>query len=115
MVSQQQSDRPHTSQSGSGAGGGGGVGVVGPDRGHSSHNGDANPTKSNSGFRIVLYGWRKKCLYVLVFGLMLLIVVNLALTLWILKVMEFSAVSGLIWLRQRNADNCQEVVGRAGQ
>lgn len=40
-----------------------------------------------------LYGWRKKCLYLLVFALMLLIVLNLGLTLWILKVMEFSAVS----------------------
>lgn len=45
-------------------------------------------------FHMGLYGWRKKCLYLLVFSLMLLIVVNLGLTLWILKVMEFSAVSG---------------------
>ncbi|XP_061398344.1 uncharacterized protein LOC133334061, partial [Musca vetustissima] len=37
-----------------------------------------------------LIGWRKKCLYTLLVLLMLLIIVNLGLTLWILKVMEFS-------------------------
>lgn len=45
-----------------------------------------------SGFHIGLYGWRKRCLYILILGLMILIVVNLTLTLWILKVMEFSSV-----------------------
>lgn len=40
-----------------------------------------------------LIGWRKKCLYTLLLLLMLLIVTNLVLTLWILKVMEFSTVS----------------------
>lgn len=50
--------------------------------------------EEKSCLQLGLYGWRKKCLYVLVFSLMLLIVVNLGLTLWILKVMEFSAVSG---------------------
>lgn len=39
-----------------------------------------------------LIGWRKKCLYTLLVLLMLLIIVNLGLTLWILKVMEFSTV-----------------------
>ncbi|XP_017872532.1 PREDICTED: delta-sarcoglycan [Drosophila arizonae] len=37
-----------------------------------------------------LIGWRKKCLYTLLLLLMLLIITNLVLTLWILKVMEFS-------------------------
>lgn len=47
----------------------------------------------NSGFlELALSGGRKKCLYLLLLALMLLIVLNLALTLWILKVMEFSAV-----------------------
>lgn len=49
-------------------------------------------TSSSNGFHIGLHGWRKKCLYLLIVGLMILIVVNLALTLWILKVMEFSPV-----------------------
>ncbi|KAH8273459.1 hypothetical protein KR018_002033 [Drosophila ironensis] len=37
-----------------------------------------------------LIGWRKKCLYTLLLLLMLLIITNLVLTLWIIKVMEFS-------------------------
>ncbi|EDW25854.1 GL14360 [Drosophila persimilis] len=37
-----------------------------------------------------LIGWRKKCLYTLLLLLMLLIVTNLVLTLWIIKVMQFS-------------------------
>ncbi|XP_075157909.1 sarcoglycan delta [Haematobia irritans] len=37
-----------------------------------------------------LIGWRKKCLYTLLVLLMLLIIINLGLTLWILKVMEFT-------------------------
>lgn len=50
-------------------------------------------TNSSTGYHIGLYGWRKKCLFLLILGLMVLIIVNLALTLWILKVMEFSSVS----------------------
>lgn len=44
-------------------------------------------------FRIGIYGWRKKCLYVLILVLLVMVIVNLALTLWVLKVMEFSSVS----------------------
>lgn len=40
-----------------------------------------------------IIGWRKKCLFFILFILLILIVTNLALTLWILKVMEFSTVS----------------------
>lgn len=45
------------------------------------------------GLNLSLYGWRKKCLYTIILLLMILITVNLSLTLWILKVMEFSSVS----------------------
>jgi Sarcoglycan complex subunit protein len=41
----------------------------------------------------IIFGWRKQCLFVIIFLLMVLISVNLALTLWILKVMEVSSVS----------------------
>lgn len=51
-----------------------------------------NVDSSGSNFCLGLYGWRKRCLYILILSLMVLIVVNLALTLWILKVMEFSTV-----------------------
>lgn len=47
---------------------------------------------SGEEFYLGLYGWRKKCLYFLILSLAILIVVNLALTLWILKVMEFTTV-----------------------
>lgn len=40
-----------------------------------------------------IQGWQKQCLYVIIMLLMILISVNLSLTLWILKVMELSAVS----------------------
>ncbi|CAO1338404.1 unnamed protein product [Diamesa serratosioi] len=43
------------------------------------------------GMNLSLYGWRKQCLYLILFLLMILISINLALTLWILKVMEVSS------------------------
>ncbi|KAK0076429.1 hypothetical protein PV325_005388, partial [Microctonus aethiopoides] len=46
---------------------------------------------SCNGFRFGVYGWRKRCLYSLVLGLMIMVILNLALTLWLLKVMEFSS------------------------
>lgn len=44
-------------------------------------------------FKIGIYGWRKRCLYILILGLLIMVIVNLALTLWVLKVMEFSSVN----------------------
>nr|XP_019564285.2 LOW QUALITY PROTEIN: zeta-sarcoglycan-like [Aedes albopictus] len=44
-----------------------------------------------TGVQLTLYGWRKKCLYSVILILMIMIIINLALTLWILKVMEFSS------------------------
>lgn len=44
---------------------------------------------NNRGF---LYGWRKHCLFFIVFLLVILIAINLALTLWILKALEVSQV-----------------------
>ncbi|KAL1509101.1 hypothetical protein ABEB36_003895 [Hypothenemus hampei] len=41
-------------------------------------------------FRLGIYGWRKKCLYALILVLLFMVIVNLALTLWVLKVMDFS-------------------------
>ncbi|XP_048517683.1 delta-sarcoglycan isoform X2 [Dendroctonus ponderosae] len=42
------------------------------------------------GFRMGMYGWRKKCLYGLILVLLFMVIVNLALTLWVLKVLDFS-------------------------
>ncbi|XP_076236182.1 sarcoglycan delta isoform X2 [Calliopsis andreniformis] len=43
------------------------------------------------GFRLGVYGWRKRCLYSLVLTLMVIVILNLALTVWLLKVMGFSS------------------------
>ncbi|GFS03988.1 zeta-sarcoglycan [Elysia marginata] len=37
-----------------------------------------------------VYGWRKRCLYACIVVLMISVVVNLALTVWILRVLDFS-------------------------
>lgn len=47
----------------------------------------------NSQFKVGIYGWRKKCLYILVMALMLMLIINLALTLWVLKVLDFNSVN----------------------
>ncbi|CAG7688220.1 unnamed protein product, partial [Allacma fusca] len=47
--------------------------------------------KYQDGCQIGLYGWRRRCLFLVLAILLLLVVINLALTLWILKVMEFSS------------------------
>eukprot|EP00731_Ephydatia_muelleri_P030659 Em0022g173a len=41
-----------------------------------------------------IYGWRKRCLYFFILFLVAVIIINLALTIWILVVMDFS-VSGM--------------------
>ncbi|EDL85272.1 sarcoglycan, gamma (dystrophin-associated glycoprotein) [Rattus norvegicus] len=43
-------------------------------------------------YKIGIYGWRKRCLYLFVLILLTILVVNLALTIWILRVMWFSPV-----------------------
>nr|CAD7405306.1 unnamed protein product [Timema poppensis] len=49
------------------------------------------PVASRYNFKVGIYGWRKRFLYLLILGLMVMVIVNLALTLWVLKVMEFSS------------------------
>uniref|UniRef100_A0A8C3X905 Gamma-sarcoglycan n=1 Tax=Catagonus wagneri TaxID=51154 RepID=A0A8C3X905_9CETA len=41
-------------------------------------------------YKIGIYGWRKRCLYLFVLLLLIILLVNLALTIWILRVMWFS-------------------------
>lgn len=48
-------------------------------------------SESKYHFKIGIYGWRKRCLYILILGLLVMVIINLALTLWVLKVMEFSS------------------------
>nr|XP_046246415.1 gamma-sarcoglycan [Scatophagus argus]XP_046246416.1 gamma-sarcoglycan [Scatophagus argus] len=40
--------------------------------------------------KIGIYGWRKRCLYLFVLLLIIILVVNFALTIWILRVMWFN-------------------------
>ncbi|XP_053176854.1 gamma-sarcoglycan [Scomber japonicus] len=41
-------------------------------------------------YKIGIYGWRKRCLYLFVLLLIAILVVNFALTIWILRVMWFN-------------------------
>ena len=50
-----------------------------------------NPVRGDN--KISIYGWRRTCLYFLILLLILLILSNLSLTIWILKVMNFTMVS----------------------
>ncbi|MEQ2202865.1 hypothetical protein XENOCAPTIV_018496 [Xenoophorus captivus] len=43
-------------------------------------------------YKIGIYGWRKRCLYLFVLLLIVILVVNFALTIWIFRVMWFNAV-----------------------
>ncbi|XP_051535413.1 gamma-sarcoglycan [Myxocyprinus asiaticus] len=42
-------------------------------------------------YMIGIYGWRKRCLYLFVLLLLIILVVNFALTIWILRVMWFNS------------------------
>ncbi|XP_038549442.1 gamma-sarcoglycan [Micropterus salmoides] len=41
-------------------------------------------------YNIGIYGWRKRCLYLFILLLIIILVVNFALTIWILRVMWFN-------------------------
>nr|XP_014342181.1 PREDICTED: delta-sarcoglycan [Latimeria chalumnae] len=60
-----------------------------------------NNVQSSEGphvYKVGIYGWRKRCLYFFVLLLMVLILLNLAMTIWILKVMNFT-IDGMGHLR----------------
>uniref|UniRef100_A0A8C5RTH5 Delta-sarcoglycan n=1 Tax=Laticauda laticaudata TaxID=8630 RepID=A0A8C5RTH5_LATLA len=54
-------------------------------------------------YKVGIYGWRKRCLYFFVLLLMILILVNLAMTIWILKVMNFTIVTDKVSQRVHSA------------
>lgn len=43
--------------------------------------------------QVGIYGWRKRCLYLLVTLLFAMVIMNVALTVWVLRVLDFSLVS----------------------
>ncbi|KAM6206353.1 zeta-sarcoglycan isoform 2-T2 [Sarcoramphus papa] len=53
-------------------------------------------------YPVGIYGWRKRCLYFFVLLLLVTMIVNLAMTVWILKVMNFTVDSPLVLQSDRN-------------
>ncbi|XP_060922295.1 zeta-sarcoglycan-like isoform X2 [Limanda limanda] len=53
-------------------------------------------------YPVGLYGWRKRCLYFFLLLLLVTMIVNLALTVWIIKVMNFSVESLLAFRSEKN-------------
>ncbi|NXL90672.1 SGCG protein, partial [Alectura lathami] len=67
-------------------------------------------------YKIGIYGWRKRCLYLFVLLLLIILVVNFSLTIWILKVMWFSPVSVSLQVgsQQRRAEGQDHLPCPAG-
>ncbi|XP_036380500.1 delta-sarcoglycan [Megalops cyprinoides] len=63
-----------------------------------THRNNVQSSEKPHVYKVGIYGWRKRCLYFFVLLLMILILVNLALTIWILKVMNFT-IDGMGHLR----------------
>uniref|UniRef100_A0A8C4V869 Sarcoglycan zeta n=1 Tax=Falco tinnunculus TaxID=100819 RepID=A0A8C4V869_FALTI len=53
-------------------------------------------------YPVGIYGWRKRCLYFFVLLLLVTMIVNMAMTIWILKVMNFTVDSPLVLQSDRN-------------
>lgn len=50
---------------------------------------------AQTGLRSGLYGWRKRCLYTILFVLLLVVTVNVTLVIWIIRVLQINHVSKL--------------------
>uniref|UniRef100_A0A1I8AW42 Sarcoglycan zeta n=1 Tax=Steinernema glaseri TaxID=37863 RepID=A0A1I8AW42_9BILA len=48
------------------------------------------PTSDSNIYKVGIYGWRKRCLYVFIVALTVIIVINLALTIWVMSVLDIS-------------------------
>ena len=44
-------------------------------------------------YKIGIYGWRKRCLYLIILLLLALLIINFSLILWVVKVLDFNPVS----------------------
>lgn len=53
---------------------------------------DVSDTTPDYLYKIGIYGWRKRCLYLFVLILLVIMVINMALTIWIVRVMWFNTV-----------------------
>ena len=54
---------------------------------------DGEGTEEQYVYRLGIYGWRKRSLYLLVILLLSILVINFALTVWILRVTCLNTVS----------------------
>lgn len=60
-------------------------------------------------YRLGLYGWRRRCLYGLVLLLLVMVILNLALTLFILRVLDFSTVSRAAWVTSGATESFEQL------
>ncbi|XKL65889.1 hypothetical protein PGB90_009309 [Kerria lacca] len=63
------------------------AGPSGLDENASSKRRQTDPVKTQIG----IYGWRKRCLFVLIMVLILIVIFNLCLTLWFMEVLQFTS------------------------
>ena len=47
-------------------------------------------------YKVGIYGWRKRCLYLLILIITVITINNLALTIWIMHVMNFNLVRNIV-------------------
>lgn len=69
-----------------------------PNNGHTAGNAEEEEEFVHRQQPVGIYGWRKRCLYAFILFLMVLTILNLALIVWILRVLNFS-VHGMGKLR----------------
>nr|XP_020835280.1 zeta-sarcoglycan isoform X4 [Phascolarctos cinereus] len=70
-------------------------------------------TENPQFYPVGIYGWRKRCLYFFVLLLLVTAIVNLAMTIWILKVMNFTVDSPLVLQSDRNVTlNARNALGQ---
>ena len=52
-----------------------------------------NTDPSKVEYKIGIYGWRKRCVYFLILLILIIAIINLSLTIWVMRVMDFNWVS----------------------
>lgn len=62
-----------------------------------------------SQMKIGIYGWRKRCIYAFILTLLIMVILNLAISLWIFKVMEFSPVRNFIVTAFSYSTSCYSI------
>ncbi|VDK69348.1 unnamed protein product [Litomosoides sigmodontis] len=71
---------------------------------------DVKPLTESDIYRVGVYGWRKRCLYCFICALTVAVILNLALTVWIISVLDIST-TGMGTMRIR--DDSIRIMGEA--